>query len=143
MISDVASDLITKIKDIPDGVLGTSPIRVGLAAGGTVLDPFMEKTTLPAVWCVFVGDNSTDAGPQGQCASTVVLNFIVKVFIKYDTEKGLLDTQLPLLHDIVKQVNGTPGPKGCMKWKYGGQTLDELTGNRIVFDQRYSIVSIL
>ena len=143
MISEVAEDLINKIKALPSESLGTNPIRVGLAVGATAIDPFMEKVQLPAVWAVFVGDTSTTTGPEGQCGSTVVLNFVVKVFVQYDTQSGLLDTQLPLLHEIAKQINGMPGPVGTKKWKYEGQTMDELTGNRIVFDQRYSIVSIL
>lgn len=143
MISELGTDLLNKIKAIPSGKLGTAPVRVGLAVGATAIDPFMEKVVLPAVWAVYVGDQNNSANQQGQCGEMVVAQFVVKVFVEYTSEKDLLDNQYPLLVEIPKQLNGMPGPTGSMKWKYEGQTLDEITGNRVVFDQRYSIVTIL
>ena len=143
MIDTLATDLLTKIKALPSGDLGTAPVRVGLAVGATSIDPFMEKVTLPACWVVYVGDVSANQSQQGQCGETVISQFVVKVFVQYTTETDLLANQYPLLHDIAKQINGQQGPVGSMRWKYEGQTLDELTGNRAVFDQRYSIVAML
>jgi len=144
MISELGTDLLTKIKALPSGKLGTTPVRIGLAVGATSIDPFMEKVQLPAAWAVYVGDNLNTNDVQGNaCGNTAVAQFVIKVFVEYISEKDLLDNQYPLLREIAKQVNGQPGPKGAMKWKYEGQTLDEITGNRVVFDQRYSIVTIL
>lgn len=143
MISELATDLLNKIKALPSGKLGTTTKRIGLAVGATSIDPFMEKVTLPAAWAVFVGDQSNNTTQQGQCGEMITANFVVKVFVQYTSEKDLLDTQYPLLHEIATQVNGQQGPTGSMRWKYEGQTLDELTGNRAVFDQRYSITSKL
>lgn len=143
MISELATDLLSKIKALPSGKLGTGPVRIGLAVGATAIDPFMEKVTLPAAWVIFTGDQTNSADQQGMCGGTVVASFIVKVFVDYISEKDLLDTQYPLLREIAKQVNGTQGPVGSMRWKYDGQTLDEISGNRVVFDQRYSVVTIL
>lgn len=143
MISELGEDLLTKIKALPSEKLGTNPVRIGLAVGATSIDPFLEKVTLPAAWAVYVGDATTVTSPQGQCANTVIAQFVVKVFVDYISEKDLLDNQYPLLREIAKQVNGQQGPAGAMKWKYEGQTLDEISGNRVVFDQRYSIVTIL
>ena len=143
MISELGTDLLNKIKALPSGKLGTAPVRAGLAVGATAIDPFMEKVTLPAVWAVYVGEQSNNQSQQGQCADMVVAQFVVKVFLEYTNEKDLLDNQYPLLVEIAKQINGQQGPVGTMKWKYDGQTLDELTGNRVVFDQRYSMVTIL
>ncbi len=53
MISELGTDLLTKIKAIPSQALGVSPIRVGLAVGATAIDPFMEKVVMPAVWARF------------------------------------------------------------------------------------------
>ena len=143
MISQLGTDLVNKIKALPSGKLGTNPVRVGLAVGATTIDPFMEKVQLPAVWAVFTGDTTTSADPQGQCAATVTAQFIVKVIVDYVNEKDLLDNQYPLLREITKQINGMQGPTGSMRWKYEGQTLDEISGNRVIFDQTYSIVTIL
>lgn len=141
MISELGSDLLTKIKGLPSGKLGTTPVRVGMAVGATSVDPFLEKVTLPAVWAIYIGDQVNNTQAQGACATTCTYQFVVKVFVEYKNEKDMLDNQYPLLHEIAKQVNGQPGPVGSMKWKYEGQSLDELSGTRAVFDQRYSIVS--
>lgn len=143
MISQLGTDLLNKIKALPSGALGTAPVRVGLAVGATSIDPFMEKVKLPAAWAVYVGDINTSTDAQGQCGGTVVAQFVLKVLVEYTNEKDLLDNQYPLLREITKQINGQMGPLGAMRWKYEGQTLDELTGNRAVFDQRYSIVTTL
>lgn len=143
MIAELATDLQTKIKSIASGKLGTTPVRVGLAAGATSIDPFMEKVQLPAVWVVYVGDVQPDPDPLGKCGATVVAQFVVKVLLEYKNEKDMVDNQYPLLREIANQVNGQMGPPGAMRWKYTGQTLDELTGNRMVFDQQFSIVSRL
>ena len=143
MISQLSQDLLNKIKAIPSGKLGTSPVRAGLAVGATSIDPFMEKVQLPAVWAVYVGDVQLDGDPQGKCGATVQAQFVVKVFVEYTSEKDLVDNQYPLLREIANQINGQMGPAGSMRWKYDGQTLDEITGNRVVFDQRYSIVAKL
>ncbi len=139
MITELATDLLNKIKELPSNKLGTSVKRVGLAVGATSIDPFMENVTLPAVWAVYVGDQSNNQTSQGQCGEMLTASFVVKVFVQYESEKDLLDNQYPLLHEIATQLNGQPGPIGAMRWKYEGQMLDELTGNRVVFDQRYSI----
>lgn len=141
MISELGQDLLTKIKGLPSGKLGTNPVRIGMAVGATSVDPFMEKVPMPAAWAIYVGDQVNNTNAQGACATTCTYQFVVKVFVEYNTEKDMLDNQYPLLHEIAKQVNGQAGPTGSMRWKYEGQSLDELTGNRAVFDQRYSIVS--
>lgn len=143
MISELGQDLLNKIKAIPSQKLGTNPVRVGLAVGATSIDPFMEKVQLPAVWAVYVGDNNNNGSQQGQCGEMLTAQFVVKVFIQYTTEKDLLDNQYPLLREIAQQINGQAAPIGAMKWRYDGQSLDEMTGNRVVFDQRYSVVTKL
>lgn len=140
MISTLALDLRDKIKAIASGKLG-SPARVGLAVGATTIDPSMERVVLPAVWVVYVGNVSNNATNQGMCGEMVTNQFVVKVFVKYDSEKDMLDNQWPLLDEIAQTVNGSVGPVGSMRWKFEGQQLDELSGNRAVYDQRFSIVA--
>ena len=112
MISQLSQDLLNKIKAIPSGKLGTSPVRAGLAVGATSIDPFMEKVQLPAVWAVYVGDVQLDGDPQGKCGATVQAQFVVKVFVEYTSEKDLVDNQYPLLREIANQINGQMGPAG-------------------------------
>lgn len=137
MISVIAQDLITKLKNVTK--LNN---RVGFAVGGKTIDPLMEKVTKPAVWCVYLGDESISDSDQGECGPAIRCNFVIKVFVDYLNEKDLLDNQFPLLEDIINEINGTQGPIGTKRWKYEGQTIDEINSNRLVFDQRVSIVTI-
>lgn len=143
MIAEIAEDLIAKIKATPSNKFGTTTKRVGLAAGAKGMDPMMEKAARPAAWVIFVGDENLDTGDQGDCGANLKLNFIVKVIVDYNTESDLIDNQYPLFEEVINAVHGHSGPIGAKRWKYEGQSLDELTGSRMIFDQRYSIVTIL
>lgn len=141
MIAEIAQDLVTKIKASTS--FGTTTKRIGLAAGAKGMDPMMEKAARPAAWVIFVGDENLATGDQGECGANVKLNFIVKVIVDYSTEADLIDNQYPLFEEVINLVHGQSGPLGAKRWKYEGQSIDELTGSRMVFDQRYSIVTIL
>ena len=144
MIAETAQDLITRVKAITSNKFGVSVKRVGLAAGGTAIDPTMEKVEYPAAWVIYVSDQTVDPSDQGSCGGAMVkLNFVVKIIVNYDNEKDLIDNQYPLLVEVIRAVNGQQGPTQSKRWKYEGQSIDELTSNRIVFDQRYSISTIL
>lgn len=143
MISELATDLNTAAKSVASGAFGTAPIRVGLAVGAKAIDPTLQKVDTPAAWIVFTGDQNTSSTEQGECVTYVKMEFIIKVFLDYDTELDLITNQYPVLNELIVTINGRQGPNGSKRWKYEGQSLDELTGNRVVFDQRYSIVAAL
>lgn len=144
MIAETAQDLIARVKGITSEKFGVNVQRVGLAAGGTAVDPTMEKVEYPVAWVIYVSDQTLDPSDQGSCGGALVkLNFVVKIIVNYDNEKDLIDNQYPLLVEVIQAVNGQQGPQGSKRWKYEGQGIDELTSNRIVFDQRYSISTTL
>lgn len=143
MISLLATDLLTAAKSISSNKFGTTVKRVGLAAGAKGTDPTMSKVTTPAAWIVFIGDQNLSSQLEGECPTFAKLEFIIKVFMDYKSEADMIANQYPLLTELITTLNGRQGPLGSRKWKYEGQTLDELTGNRIVFDQRYSITAAL
>jgi hypothetical protein len=143
MLADITQDIVTKIKAISTNPFGTAPKRVGLAAGAKGIDPMMEQVTYPAAWVIYVGDESLDPNLEGTCGANIKMNFIVKVLMDYGTEADLISGNFPLLEQVINGIHGQDGPLGAKRWKYEGQTLDELTGNRMIFDQRYSIVTIL
>lgn len=144
MIADLATDLIARVKGITSEKFGVAVKRVGLAVGGTSIDPTLEDVEHPAAWVIYVSDQNIDPSDQGTCAGAQVkVNFVVKIIVDYANEADLIANQYPLLVEVVRAVNGQAGPVGAKRWKYEGQAIDELTSNRIVFDQRYSIVTIL
>lgn len=143
MIAELSADLLTAVKEIASNKFGITLKRVGLAVGAKSIDPTLQKVQLPAAWVVYIGDQNLSALDQGECPAFTKTDFIIKVFMEYSTEADLIANQYPLLEELINTINGRQGPVGAKKWKYEGQTLDELTGNRIVFDQRYSIVAAL
>lgn len=143
MIAEISQDLVAKVKSIASDSFGTTTKRVGLAVGARKNDPLMDDTPKPAAWVIFIGDQNVDGAAQGTCQAMIQYNFIVKVVVDYANEKDLIDNQYPLLTEIIKAISGQGGPLGSQRWKYEGQTIDELTSSRLVFDQRYSITAVV
>lgn len=143
MIAELSTDLLTAAKSITSNKFGTTTKRVGLAVGAKSIDPTLQKVQTPAAWVVYIGDQNQSNLNEGECPAFLRAEFIIKVFMDYTTEADLIANQYPLLTELINTINARQGPAGSKKWKYEGQTLDELTGNRIVFDQRYSIVVAL
>lgn len=138
MIAELAQDLITNLKTVT--ALNN---RVGLAVGGRTIDPLMEKVIKPACWVIYMGDETINETDEGQCVLYTRMNFVVKVLVDYASELDLITNQYPILENIISAVNATTGPIGSKKWKYEGQSVDEIASNRLVFDQRYSIVTTI
>ena len=55
MISDIAADLVTKIKGV--AALGN---RVGLSVGGRDIDPLLDNLPRPANWVLYTGTRNLD-----------------------------------------------------------------------------------
>lgn len=141
MISILAQDLVSKIKAVPSNAFGIgSNSRVGLAVGGKATDPLLEKIVKPAAWVIFIGDENVDTREQVRCGSIVRFSFVVKIIMDYKTEAELLSVQFPLLDEVRGTVHGSSSTSGN-NWKYEGQTMEELTANRVVFEQRYSLTT--
>lgn len=140
MIGDLATDLLTKLKTITE--FGTAPSRVGLTIGGKTLDPIMENITKPACWVVFTGDSNNNTQPRSNssCQKEFTYNFIVKIVVDYTNDKNLIDTQFPLLEEVTNTIDGTKVSNKSDKWKYTGQSVEEITDKRLVFNQSYTIV---
>ena len=139
MISDCAQGLLTLVKT--NTAFGLDIQRVGIAAGGKNVDPTMNNVRIPAAWIVYTGSENIEQNEN--CGPVVRLNFVVKIFLDYATEVDLLQNQYPILVNTINAVSGKAGPAGSKKWRFDGEAIDELTGNRIVYDQRYSIVAYL
>lgn len=131
-ISTIAGDIVTRIKTI-----SSFGGRVGLAVGGQDVDTTNVDLPRPAVWVVYVGDEVMSANEISPCREVIKLNFVVKVLVDYDNEAKLISTHLPLLHTVVSTVKGN-SPIAGSKWVYEGQSLEELTPERMVWVQNYS-----
>lgn len=142
MIGELAANLVTKIKQVTS--LGVAPNqRVGLTVGGTESDPTLSSVQMPAAWIIFVGDQAIDANDQGDCAPYIRYNFAVKVLVDNTSESALTSISMPLLEEIISVVNSQASVVGAKKWRYEGQSIDEISGQRLVFEQRFSVTAIL
>lgn len=112
--------------------------RVGLAVGGQDVDPINRNISRPASWVIYVGDDFLEGDPMNPCQTLIKLNYIVKILVDYDTETNLINTHLPLLHEVAQAVQGGEPVPG-MKWFYEGQGLEALEPDRMVWNQQYSI----
>lgn len=142
MIGELAADLVTKIKTVAS--FGTAPNqRVGLTVGGTQSDPLLSSVQMPAAWVIFVGDQVQELNDQGECGPYVRFNFAVKVLVDNTSETSLTSINMPLLEEIISVVNAQTSIVGAKKWRYEGQSINEISGQRLVFEQRYSVTAIL
>lgn len=136
-IGVIAQDIVTRINTVP-----ALQSRVGLAVGGTENDPVNRELPHPGVWILYVGDSLIANPEMNACNELIKLNFVVKVITDYDDQSGLINTQLPLLHDIVQVVRGQEAVAGS-KWLYEGQQMEQLTPERMVWAQNYSILVVI
>lgn len=137
MISEAAQSLVQLIKQIPSDPFGSEK-RVGLALGGTSIDPLMVKVATPAAWVIYVGSTPQDQpNAQISCIQNMSYTFVIKVVMDYVDEQTLLAENYPLLELIRRSVHNQVGPNGA-KWRFEGELLEEIT-DRLIFEQRYSL----
>lgn len=130
-IATITQHLVDQIKTIT-----TFTGRVGVRVGGGSYDPINRDLPRPAAWVVYTGDTIVDGNELNPCPQVIKLNYSVMILVDYDVD--LILTHLPLIHEVVSVVNGSEAIPGS-KWFYEGQTLDELEGGRMVWQQNYSV----
>ena len=138
MYSENAAALLALAQTVP-----TVATSVGMATGGRATDPAMTNVPLPCVWLVMSDDKphdpSTGSNPAGQ---VVITTYVLMVHVPYVSQADLLGTQLPLLESIVAAIRGQQAPKG-QKWRYEGQQLSVINVDRLIYEQKYSIVGFI
>jgi hypothetical protein len=138
MYAENALNLLNLLTSVP-----ALAANAGLAAGGRASDPSMIHVPLPCAWLLLAEDKPNDAAtgsnPAGQVVST---DFIVMLHIPYVSQADLLANQLPLLEATIAAVRGKQAPRG-QKWRYAGQKLMLINPDRLVYEQRYSIVGFI
>jgi phage gp37-like protein len=141
MITELAQDMLAKLKTVP--ALGG---RVGLTLGATDSDPLMQDIQVPAAWVLYSGDQNVDAASDARTRSKQIYNFVVYVIIGYGSnEVDMLTNQYPILDSTVASIAGTEilNANVIMNWKYTGQSVVHVGVDRLLYEQRYSIASVL
>ena len=134
-ITTISQDLIDRLKTVTE-----YSGRVGMAVGAKDIDPINRDLPRPAAWAIYVGDDMDTENLLNPCASSLAMNFVVKILVDYDNDTGLIDTHLPLLHTTTVAIHGE-SPVAGAKWAYLGQGLEELTPDRMVWVQNYTIIT--
>ena len=138
MYSENAAALLT----LAESVTGLTN-SVGMATGGRATDPAMTNVPLPCVWLVLASDKPHDPATGSNPTGQVVTNtFVLMVHVPYISQADLLSAQLPLLESIVATIRGQQAPKG-QKWRYEGQQLSVVNVDRLIYEQKYSVIGFI
>ena len=137
-------DLITQ--DIVDKVKAVTEYsgRVGLAVGGTDIDPINRDLKRPACWVVFIGMPIIDNSQISTKNVGVTYQYVIKVLIDYGLESELIATHFPLLEKTITAVKGTGiNNLPFHDWSFDGMSLESLDADRMVWVINFSIATSL
>lgn len=133
----IAADLVAKLKTVPE-LEG----RVGLAVGGTDIDPINRDLKRPACWAVFTGLQVLDDSQISTQSVSTVYSFVVKILIDYGTESDLVGVHFPLLETIVESVKGTEiTDLPFHSWSFNGLVMESLDADRQVWTMSLTVAS--
>ena len=137
MITELAEDLINKIKTVP-----SLQNRVGAAVGGTENDPTLAQAPLPYSWIIYGGSAPIGSSNEGgKTYRQTQYLFTVVVGISYGgAESEFLANQLPVLEAIAQAVNGTEAFKYADLWEYQGEELSQIQPDRMIYKMDFSII---
>ena len=138
-IDIITQDLVDKVKTVPE-----LSNRVGLAVGGTDIDPINREMPRPAAWVIFTGMPIIDGSRTATQDVFVSYSYVVKVLIDYGNESELISTSFPLLEKIVETVKGSGiNNLPFHDWSFEGMALESLDGDRMVWVLNLSISTSL
>jgi hypothetical protein len=145
MISEIANDLLTRVRTISD-LSGTT----SFAIGGKAADPSLKEISLPACRLILIQDyvdedpmtRSSHLGPEVvPKVQQILFTFSALVIVPYEDDISILNTQFPLLESVITTVHGeAPTPLGgAHRWRYIGQKLSFVYPDRLGYEQRYTV----
>lgn len=108
MIAQLAGDLLAKLQAIP--ALANS---CGLDLVGDLPDPGAAKIPLPSAWVIprkFV--NTRDGAAKEALPAPILIGTFAFVVGLYLPTSNQIATQLPLLEQVAKAIQGTTSPSG-------------------------------
>ena len=133
-IDKITQDIVDKIKAIQE-----YSGRVGLAVGGTDIDPINRDLPRPASWVVFTGMTVTDAVDPATKTVSVSYNYVVKILVDYSNESQLISTDFPILENTISAVKGTNiNGLAFHTWSFTGLSLESLDADRMVWVANFS-----
>ena len=96
-IDNITQDLLVKVRTVSDFTN-----RVGLAVGGTEIDPINIDLPRPAAWVVFTGTPILYSSPTTTSTVSVNYTYVVKVLIDYGDEATMITSDFPVLENIIE-----------------------------------------
>ena len=109
MIAELAADLLVKLQAIPG-------LTCGLDLVGDLPDPGGVKIPLPSAWIIprkFV--NTRDGAEKEPLPAAPIIGRVAFVVGLYLSTSNQIATQLPLLQQVAKAIQGTTSPSG-QRW---------------------------
>lgn len=136
MISELALDLINKIKQVPE-----LQNQVGLVPGGTESDPQLTKAPLPYGWITYDASAPFDSDGVGRKHRQEIYGFSVLLGIAYgNSESDLLNNSFPIIEAITQAVYGQDSVPRADLWDYHGCECILKQTDRLIFRLHFSVV---
>lgn len=136
MISELAQDLINKIRTVPE-----LEDRIGLVVGATDSDPQLSKAPLPYGWILYDASAPFNGDGTGHKYRQEIYGFSILVGIEYGgTETDLLTNGYPLLESIAQAVHGQDSVPRADLWDYHGCECITRQTDRLIFRLHFSVV---
>lgn len=146
MISEIATDLLVKVRSVPTLAGSTS-----FAIGGKATDPALKEIPLPAcrllLMNMYVSEDPMTTGSSrgsGIVPKTEMVLFDLRalVIVPYQTDDDMLNVEFPLLESVVAAVKATAAPSGH-RWRFFGQKLSFVYPDRLGYEQRYTLTAAM
>lgn len=143
MIAEITQDLVDKINTV---VALTG--NVGVALGGTGIDPMNVQRPCPWAIVAFDGDEGLGTSADGgKLYQQTILHFYVMIVQDYATtdnwEGTMMATSFPLLDSVITALHGKLcAPTFSSNWLYNGQALHTQDSGKLIFVQHYSVVGL-
>lgn len=139
IIETATQDLVDRVKAIPE--FGG---RVGLAIGGTDIDPINRDLEQPFAWVFFTNAAVIDGSKISTKFASIAYSYIIKVVIDYGSESELISTGLPVLEKTISTIKGNQiNGLAMQSWSFDGMTLEDFDKDRMVWVINVSLATSL
>lgn len=142
MIVDELTELLARINTV--AALSQS---TGTSVASVFPDPSAVDIPLPAAWVAYAGKIPTEKVKNGMVPRNVPTKslYVVMLYLRNDTgQADLLLTQLPITEAVITAIVGgtLPSEPTGFRFAFEGERLHSITPARLVYEQRYSLISV-
>lgn len=146
MISELANDLLVKVRSVPTLAGSTS-----FAIGGKAADPALKTIPLPfsrlLFMNVFVAEDPMTTGTTRGSAivpkqQSALFDFRALVGVPYLDDADITGVEFPLLESVKTAVHATASPSGH-RWRWFHTKLSFVYPDRLGYELTFTVTAVL